>query len=105
MHPAFARHHHDDFASALAGSGDGPLLLFSARCQTPYTEAPFAPGARLVFGAESTGLPAEILEAHPDDLYLIPIWGKVRSLNLSTAVGIVVYEGYRQLGMLKGSTA
>lgn len=90
--------HHDDFQSALDRSGDGPVLLFSARAETPYTDAPFAPGARLVFGAETSGLPPEILDAYPDAVYRIPIWGKVRSLNLSTAAGIVVYEGYRQLG-------
>jgi len=91
-------HHHQDFASALAGSGEGPLFLFSARAEAPYTQAPYAPGARLVFGRETAGLPAEILDAHPGRVYRIPIWGEVRSLNLSTAVGIVVYEAYRQLG-------
>ena len=43
--------HHDDFAGALRGSGDGPVILFSARSTRPYTEAPYAEGARLVFGA------------------------------------------------------
>ncbi len=90
--------HHDDFAEALRGSGDGPVILFSARSTRPYTEAPYTEGARLVFGAETTGLPPEILDAHAKNIYRIPIWGAVRSLNLSTSVGIVVYEAYRQLG-------
>ncbi|TLN18760.1 tRNA (cytidine(34)-2'-O)-methyltransferase, partial [bacterium] len=90
--------YHDSFAEALASSGAGPLILFSARAKTPYTEAPYADGARLVFGSETSGLPREIIDAHPDNLYLIPIWGKVRSLNLSTAAGIAVYEGYRKIG-------
>lgn len=91
-------HHHADFPAALAGSGDGPVLLFSARAERLYTEAPFAPGARLVFGRETAGLPKEILDAYPASTYRIPIWGPVRSLNLSTAVGVVVYEAYRRLG-------
>ena len=91
-------HHHDNLASALASSGGGETLYFSARADRPYTEAPYAPGARLIFGPETRGLPEELLEANRDRTFRIPIWGRVRSLNLSTAVGIVVYEGYRRLG-------
>lgn len=91
-------HHHDSLDQALARSGVGPILYFSARADRPYTEAPYAAGARLVFGPETRGLPAEVLEQNRESTYRIPIWGRVRSLNLSTAVGIVVYEGYRRLG-------
>ncbi|MFH1122050.1 MAG: TrmH family RNA methyltransferase [Pseudomonadota bacterium] len=49
-----------------------------------------------MFGGESFGLPAEIRDSYP--CYKIPIWGKVRSLNLSTAVGIVVYHYLHQMG-------
>jgi tRNA (cytidine/uridine-2'-O-)-methyltransferase len=91
-------HHHASFADALAGSGEGPVLLFSARAGPLYTEAPYTPGARLVFGRETAGLPEEILSAHPGRVFRLPIWGEVRSLNLSTAVGIVVYEAYRRIG-------
>jgi tRNA (cytidine/uridine-2'-O-)-methyltransferase len=92
-------HHHDSFEAALLSSGDGPLILLSTKAERPYTEAPFAPGARLIFGAETTGLSPEILERYKDSIYRIPMWGHVRSLNLSTSAGIVVYEGYRQLGV------
>ena len=52
----------------------------------------------LVFGKESVGLPKCIVENYPEKLYKIPIYNKeVRSLNLANAVGIVVYEGLRQL--------
>ena len=91
-------HHHDDLTAALAASGSGEVLYFSARSERPYTEAPFGPGARLVFGPETRGLSPELIEANPERSFRIPIWGQVRSLNLSTAVGIVVYEGYRRLG-------
>ncbi|PLX44046.1 MAG: tRNA (uridine(34)/cytosine(34)/5-carboxymethylaminomethyluridine(34)-2'-O)-methyltransferase TrmL [Deltaproteobacteria bacterium] len=89
--------HHDSFDDAIEKSGDGPILLFSAKAEKNYTHGDYKPGARLVFGAETTGLPEEVKSLYPESLYLIPIWGKVRSLNLSTAVGIALYEGYRQL--------
>lgn len=94
-------HHHQSFEEAAAAAGSGPLILFSARSGRPYTHAPYLPGARLCFGQETKGLPRELLEKHSDSVFRIPIWGKVRSLNLSTAAGITVYEAYRQLGALE----
>jgi tRNA (cytidine/uridine-2'-O-)-methyltransferase len=96
--PQVEVNHHDGLEAALAGSGDGPVYLFSARRGAPYDRAPYRPGTRLVFGAETRGLPEELLERHPERCYRIPIWGEVRSLNLAAAVAVVVYEGYRQLG-------
>ncbi|MBI5014274.1 MAG: tRNA (cytidine(34)-2'-O)-methyltransferase [Deltaproteobacteria bacterium] len=91
-------HHHESLDSALAASGEGPVLYFSARAERPYTQAQYGDGSRLVFGPETRGLPAELLEANRDRTFRIPIWGQVRSLNLSAAVAVVVYEGYRRLG-------
>jgi tRNA (cytidine/uridine-2'-O-)-methyltransferase len=54
-------------------------------------------GDYLLFGQETHGLPQSIREHYP--CYKIPIWGKVRSLNLSTSVGIVVYHYLHQMGM------
>lgn len=90
--------HHPSLDAALDASGRGPVLYFSARAGRPYTEAPYADGARLVFGPETRGLPPALLAAHPDRAFRIPIWGDVRSLNLSAAAAVVVYEGYRRLG-------
>jgi len=92
-----AVHHHQSLEEALAASGSGPTFYYSARAGQPYDQAPYAPGTRLVFGPETRGLPPDLLAAHPETCFRIPIWGRVRSINLSTAVGIVVYEGYRQL--------
>jgi tRNA (cytidine/uridine-2'-O-)-methyltransferase len=72
-------------------------LYFSARAKRSFWEATFAPNSCLVFGNESAGLPDRILEKHPDRCFLIPMGGPVRSLNLATAVGIVLYEGLRQI--------
>ncbi len=74
-------------------------LYFSARATRPLSEAQFRSNSVLVFGNETDGLPDRILEKHPDECFTIPMpSGKVRSLNLATAAGIVLYEGLRQVG-------
>jgi tRNA (cytidine/uridine-2'-O-)-methyltransferase len=73
-------------------------LYFSAKAERSYWEAPYRPNSCLVFGSETEGMPPRILEKHPERCFTIPMSGPVRSLNLSTAVGIVLYEAMRQLG-------
>ena len=58
------------------------------------------PGDALVFGKESVGLPRELLDAHGDRVWGIPTSGQVRSLNLSNAVAIVLFEALRRNGGL-----
>jgi tRNA (cytidine/uridine-2'-O-)-methyltransferase len=88
-HVAFA-----DFTTALTGVR---LLCFSARAARPYTDARYEDGDCLLFGGETHGLPPDILEQHAERTYVIPMpAGHVRSLNLATAVGIVLYEALRQ---------
>ena len=57
-------------------------------------------GDFLVFGKETAGLPSELLAAHPGQCLTIPMPGQVRSLNLSNAVAVVLYEALRQTGQL-----
>jgi tRNA (cytidine/uridine-2'-O-)-methyltransferase len=71
-------------------------LYFSANATRSFWDAPIPANACLVFGNETAGLPQRILEKHPGQCYRIPMTGPVRSLNLATAVGIVLYEGLRQ---------
>ncbi len=74
------------------------LFCFSARASVPYTRIRYQPGDAFVFGCESHGLPPEVLARHADRALCIPIpTGKVRSLNLATAAGIVLYEALRQV--------
>ncbi len=69
----------------------------STKATTPYWNARFRPGDYLVFGRESKGLPEDLLNEHPDRALTIPmVENRARSLNLSTAVGIVLYEAIRQ---------
>jgi len=88
----------EDFFSAHP---TGPFKLFSARASQSYIEARFAPGDFLLFGSETKGLGRTILGGGFGPSYRIPIFEPgVRSLNLSNAVSIVVYEALRQLGQL-----
>lgn len=74
------------------------LYCLSAHAEKSYTKIPYKPGDCLLFGAETRGLPPEILERHRAQSFTIPMASvKVRSLNLATATGIVLYEGLRQL--------
>jgi tRNA (cytidine/uridine-2'-O-)-methyltransferase len=73
-------------------------LYFSARAERSFWEAPYEPTSCLVFGNETDGMPMRILEKHPDRCFRIPMSGPVRSLNLATAVGVVLYEALRCLG-------
>jgi len=77
-------------------------LYFSANADRDYREAPFAGNSVLVFGNENDGMPAKILEKHPERCFRIPMPGEVRSLNLANAVSIVLYEGLRCLGITDG---
>ncbi len=90
---------HSDWAAFLAANPGGRLRLFSARAERPYTACRYAAEDFLVFGGESRGLPPALREAHAAELYGIPMASPhVRSLNLATAVAIVLYEALRQLG-------
>ncbi len=94
---------HVDFAQflhAFEKEGGGALHLFSAQTEKSYLKADYAPGDALIFGKESVGLPADLLAKYNDRVLAIPTLGKVRSLNLSNAVSIVLYESLRKIGAL-----
>jgi tRNA (cytidine/uridine-2'-O-)-methyltransferase len=96
-------HVHDSWDAFLAAEQPPALACFSARATRSYLEAPLAAGASLylIFGGETRGLDPAIRDAHAAALYRIPmLTDRVRSLNLSNAVAIVVYEALRQRGAL-----
>lgn len=91
---------HDTFADfeATMQAQDARIFCLSARVERPYTRIPFRTGDCLLFGAETRGLPPEVIERYAEQCFTIPMASeKVRSLNLATAVGIVLYEGLRHL--------
>lgn len=63
-----------------------------------YSNVKYEPNDFLIFGSETTGLPQEILQEFPRQIIRIPMVGERRSLNLSVAVGIVLYDALRQTG-------
>ncbi len=81
-------------------SAAGPSARFwflTTKTQRPYWSEQFADGDYLVFGRETKGLPEPLLAANAERLLTIPMAGdSTRSLNLATAVGIVLYEAVRQ---------
>lgn len=74
------------------------MAFFSSHGHKSHWEIPFAEEQFLIFGKESVGLPKSLLESQLEHLYKIPLFSEhIRSLNLANSVGIVVYEGLRQL--------
>jgi tRNA (cytidine/uridine-2'-O-)-methyltransferase len=89
---------HKSWDAFLAENMDKNLLYFSKKATRSYTEARYQDNDHLVFGSETRGLPQALLDANRERCYRIPMMGTgVRSLNLSNAVSIVLYEGLRQL--------
>ncbi len=93
-------HRHDTLDAFEAAHPEARLHLFSAAATRSYLEADFRPGDALVFGKESVGLDPAIVAARPDRVWAIPTLGPVRSLNLSNAVAVALYEALRQNGAL-----
>ena len=90
---------HADWAACLQRLAGCRMFALTTRAGRRYADARFARGDAFVFGPESRGLPAELLEALPADRRLrVPMLQGNRSLNLSNAVAVVVYEAWRQAG-------
>jgi tRNA (cytidine/uridine-2'-O-)-methyltransferase len=75
------------------------MFAFTTKAKRVFSEARYAKGDVFVFGAETAGLPKSLLESFPDEMRLkLPMRPGSRSINLSNAVAVVVYEAWRQLG-------
>ena len=86
---------HESFERFEESNRGRQIHFFSASASRSYLDAPFLPGDALVFGRESVGLPTALLQDRPN-VWAIPTLGAVRSLNLSNAVAIVLYEALRR---------
>lgn len=79
------------------------VFALSTRGRQRYSEVAFRPGDVLLFGPETRGLPAEVRDAMPaEQLLRLPMQADSRSLNLSNAVAIVLFEAWRQCGFAGG---
>ena len=90
---------HDDLAAFTATVQPGRTFAFTTKGKTMYTNIQFQADDAFLFGPETRGLPRKILDSIPGEFKLrLPMLEQSRSLNLSNAVAIVVYEAWRQLG-------
>jgi tRNA (cytidine/uridine-2'-O-)-methyltransferase len=94
---------HPDLDACLGSIRPTATIVLTANASRPYLEAPFAPGAAIVLGGESRGLPRSVLEAHAGSLFGIPTIASVRSLNLAGAAAVVLYEALRVTGALSST--
>ncbi|HVC49681.1 MAG TPA: tRNA (uridine(34)/cytosine(34)/5-carboxymethylaminomethyluridine(34)-2'-O)-methyltransferase TrmL [Burkholderiales bacterium] len=97
-------HLHTNWQTALESFKGRRLFAFSTRSQNNYTNIKFKPSDIFVFGPESRGLPENILTSFtPETRLRLPMLPHSRSINLSNAVAIVLYEAWRQQGFSGGS--
>jgi len=94
---------HDDLDTALAAIQPARLFALSTRNSVRLDAPTFAPGDAFLFGSETRGLPDDVLARVPDGQRLrLPMRPGNRSLNLSNAVAVVVFEAWRQHGYAGG---
>ena len=86
----------DDWTALVARLAGRRFWFFSKAAERNYADVAYGRGDVLVFGSESQGLPESLRTENHDQLLRIPIREQVRSLNLSNAVAIVLYEALRQ---------
>ena len=90
------RHH--SLSDCITAICPDRILAFTTKASHSYAQMEYQAGDMLLFGPESRGLPTEVLAQIPDEQRLrMPMRPECRSLNLSNAVAVVIYEGWRQL--------
>lgn len=95
---------HDNLAAYLLACKPARLFAFSTKGENRFTDVQYADGDALLFGPESRGLPAELLQGLASEQVLrLPMREQSRSLNLSNTVAIAVFEVWRQSGFTGGN--
>ena len=95
---------HQDWPACRAVLGDARLFALTTKANHSHTSSDYQPGDAFVFGSESRGLPMNVLaDIEADRRLRLPLIPGNRSLNLSNAVAIMVYEAWRQQGFAGGS--
>lgn len=96
-------HEHADLAACLARLGSARVFAVETAAGLRHDEAGYRSGDAFLFGRETTGLPKDLLSTWPPDRRVrLPMLPGNRSLNLSNAVAVVVFEAWRQLGFPGG---
>jgi tRNA (cytidine/uridine-2'-O-)-methyltransferase len=95
---------HASLEEALAAIGDARVFALSTRGSTRYDAPRYRQGDTFLMGPETRGLPQAVLDSLPEEQRLrLPMRPGNRSLNLSNAAAVVVYEAWRQLGFEQGA--
>lgn len=89
---------YSDFQDFLDKNPGAKIYMATTKAPKVYTEVSYEPDCFIMFGKESAGIPEEILLENQETCVRIPMWGDIRSLNLSNSVAIVLYEALRQNG-------
>lgn len=92
---------YSDYGDFLEKNPGAKIYMATTKAQKVYTDVNYEPDCFLMFGKESAGIPEEILVKNRERCVRIPMWGDIRSLNLSNSVSIVLYEALRQNGFEK----
>lgn len=90
-----------DYQDFLDKNPGAKIYMATTKAKHVYTEVDYEPDCYIMFGKESAGIPEEILVENEETCVRIPMWGDIRSLNLSNSVAIVLYEALRQNGFEK----
>ena len=89
---------YSDYQDFLDRNPGAKIYMATTKGHHVYSDVKYEPDCFLMFGKESAGIPEEILVDNEDRCVRIPMWGDIRSLNLSNSVSIVLYEALRQNG-------
>ena len=92
---------YSDYQDFLDKNPGAKIYMATTKAHKVYTEPEYEPDCYIMFGKESAGIPEEILLDNQENCVRIPMWGDIRSLNLSNSVSIVLYEALRQNGFEK----
>ena len=92
---------YSDFQDFLEKNPEAKIYMATTKAPSVYTDVSYEPDCYIMFGPESRGIPEEILLDHQETCVRIPMWGDIRSLNLSNSVAIILYEALRQNGFEK----
>jgi len=85
-----------DYNEFMEKNPDAKIYMATTKAHKVYSEVNYESDCYIMFGKESAGIPEEILVEHEKNCVRIPMWGDIRSLNLSNSVAVVLYEALRQ---------
>lgn len=92
---------YDSYSDFLQKNLDAKIYMATTKAKRVYSDQQYEDDCYIMFGKESAGIPEEILVENEENAVRIPMYGDIRSLNLSNSVAIVLYEALRQQGFTR----